>query len=105
MATKTIVVLLVGLALASVHLAEAQQTKNLPRIGVLAGGRGLGSAGGNAFRQVLRELGWVENQNIIVESQLAEVNLDKLPQLAADLVRLKVAVIIADGDPGCQASH
>jgi putative tryptophan/tyrosine transport system substrate-binding protein len=83
--------------------AEAQQTKNLPRIGVLAGGRGLGSAG-NAFRQVLRELGWVENQNIIIESQLAEVNLDKLPQLAADLVRLKVAVIIADGDPAIRAA-
>jgi ABC-type uncharacterized transport system substrate-binding protein len=104
MGMKTIIVLLIGLVLASVRLAGAQQPKNLPRVGVLAGGRGLGSAG-DAFRQVLRELGWVENQNIIIQSQLAEVNLDKLPHLAADLVRLKVAVIVADGDPAISAAR
>jgi putative tryptophan/tyrosine transport system substrate-binding protein len=104
MGMKTIIVLLIGLVLASVRLAGAQQPKNLPRVGVLAGGRGLGSAG-DAFRQVLRELGWIENQNIIIQSQLAEVNLDKLPHLAADLVRLKVAVIVADGDPAISAAR
>jgi putative tryptophan/tyrosine transport system substrate-binding protein len=85
-------------------VAEAQQSKKVPRIGLLAGGRGLGVAG-DAFRQALRELGWVENRTIAIETQLAEVNLDKLPQLAADLVRLKVAVIVADGDLAIQAAR
>jgi putative ABC transport system substrate-binding protein len=84
--------------------AEAQQPKKIPRIGLLAGGRGLGVAG-DAFRQALRELGWVESRTIAIETQLAEVNLDKLPQLAADLVRLKVAVIVADGDLAIQAAR
>jgi putative ABC transport system substrate-binding protein len=90
--------------LASVHLAEAQQEKKVPRIGLLAGGQGLGSAG-DAFRQRLRELGWIESRNVAIESQFAGgKNLDRLPQLAAELVRLKVAVIVADGDPAIYAA-
>jgi putative ABC transport system substrate-binding protein len=83
--------------------AEAQQSGKVARIGLLAGGRGLGSAG-DALRQGLRELGWVEGQNIAIQSQLAEVNLEKLPQLATDLVRRKVAVIVADGEPAIHAA-
>jgi putative ABC transport system substrate-binding protein len=84
--------------------ADAQQQKKVPRIGLLASGQGLGSAG-DAFRQRLRELGWVESQNITIESQFAGgKNLDRLPQLAAELVRLKVAVIVADGDPAIYAA-
>jgi putative ABC transport system substrate-binding protein len=96
-------ILLCALLLALSFPAEAQQAKKLPRVGILSGGRGLGSAG-DEFRQVLRELGWVENRNIIIESHLAEVNTDKLPQLATDLVRLKVAAIVADGDPAIRAA-
>jgi putative tryptophan/tyrosine transport system substrate-binding protein len=83
--------------------AEAQQSKSAARVGLLAGGRGFGSAG-DAFRQALRELGWVEGKNVVIQSQLAEVNLDKLPELATDLVQRKVAVIVADGDPAIQAA-
>jgi putative tryptophan/tyrosine transport system substrate-binding protein len=57
-----------------------------------------------AFRRALRELGWVEGKNVVIQSQLAEVNLDKLPELATDLVQRKVAVIVADGDPAIQAA-
>jgi len=85
-------------------VVEAQQLKKLPLIGLLAGGRGLGVAG-EAFRQTLRELGWVEGRTIAIETRLAEVNLDKLPQLAADLVRLRIAVIVADGDLAIQAAR
>jgi putative tryptophan/tyrosine transport system substrate-binding protein len=84
-------------------VAQAQQTKSAARVGLLASGRGLGSAG-DAFRQALRELGWVEGKNVVIQSQLAEVNLDKLPELATDLVQRKVAVIVADGDPAIQAA-
>jgi putative ABC transport system substrate-binding protein len=83
--------------------AEAQQAKSAARIGLLAGGRGLGSAG-DAFREALHKLGWVEGKNVIIQSQLAEVNLDRLPELATELVHRKVAVIVADGDPAIQAA-
>jgi len=95
--------LLAIVLLTTAPLAAAQQPKNIPRIGLLAGGRGVGSAG-DAFRQRLRDLGWVENQNIAIDYQLAEVNLDRLPELAAELVRAKVAVIIADSDPAIRAA-
>jgi len=57
-----------------------------------------------AFREGLRELGYVEGQNIEIESGWAEGNYDRLPGLAADLVRLKVAVILTYGTPASQAA-
>jgi putative ABC transport system substrate-binding protein len=100
---KVIRLALCAILLALSFPADAQQTKKISRIGLLAGGRGVGSAG-DALRQRLRDLGWVESQNIAIEYQLAEVNLDRLPQLAAELVRLKVAVIVADSDPAIRAA-
>jgi putative ABC transport system substrate-binding protein len=104
MARKTIIVVwLVALALASFRPAEAQQPKKVARVGLLAGGRGFGS-GGDAFRHSLRQLGWVEGQNMAIESRLAEVSSDRLTQLAAELTQLKVAAIVADGDPAIRAA-
>jgi putative ABC transport system substrate-binding protein len=57
-----------------------------------------------AFREGLRELGYVEGRNIQVESRWAEGNYDRLPGLAADLVRLKVDVIVTYGTPAAQAA-
>jgi putative ABC transport system substrate-binding protein len=84
-------------------VAQAQQPANVPRIGLVAGGRGFGSAG-DAFRQSLRQLGWIAGRNIAIESRLAEASLDKLPQLASELVQLKVSVIVADSDPAARAA-
>lgn len=53
-----------------------------------------------AFRQGLRDLGWVEGRNIVIEYRWAEGRLDRLTDLAADLVRLKVDVIVSAGTPG-----
>src|SRR4029077_9040386 len=69
MSNKTIIVLLVALAIGSIHLAEAQQTKKVPKIGFLVSGspsstREVGEV--EAFRQGLRELGYVEGQNIAI---------------------------------------
>jgi ABC-type uncharacterized transport system substrate-binding protein len=64
----------------------------VPRVGFLANVRSPGTV---AFQKGLQELGYVEGQNIIVEWRLAEGRLDRLPELAADLVRLKVDVILA----------
>jgi len=72
--------------------AEAQQLKKVPRIGVLELTRS--GPGVEAFRQGLRELGYVDGQNIIIEYRGAEDKRDRLPELAAELVRLKVDVIV-----------
>ena len=73
MTTKTIVVLLVSLALASVHVAEAQQANKIPRIGFLIPGSSAAyTARIEALRQGLRELGYVEGKNIATEYRYAE---------------------------------
>src|SRR5712664_1575975 len=77
---------------------EAQQAKKVPRIGYLAQGAPSSSALAlKAFREGLRELGYVEGQNIIIEYHYAESRTERFPELAADLVRLKVDVIVASG--------
>ena len=77
---------------------EAQQPKKLPRIGFLsAASPSSMSARVEAFRQGLRELGYVEGKNIFIESRYAEGKLDQLSALAAELVRLKVDVIVSGG--------
>jgi putative ABC transport system substrate-binding protein len=100
MATKIIVALLVGLALASVRLAEAQQPKKVPRIGFQSTvSPATISDRVDAFREGLRELGYVEGKNIVIEWRYEESKGDRLPppDLAAELVRLKVDVIVTAG--------
>jgi len=76
--------------------AEGQQPKKIPRIGYL-GGAAPFSARREAFRQGLRYLGYVEGKNIIIEWRSGEGKADRVPGLAAELVRLKVDVIVTDG--------
>ena len=92
MTKKAIAVLLVILALVSARLAEAQQPKKVPRIGFVSASRQPWDA---AFRQGLRELGYVEGQNIMIDYRYAEGKFERLPDLAGELVRLKVDVIVA----------
>ena len=78
--------------------AEAQQPTKIPRIGYLnATSPSTAPARIEAFRQGLRELGYVEGKNIVIECRYAEGNLDRLPALAAELVRLKVDIIVSGG--------
>jgi putative tryptophan/tyrosine transport system substrate-binding protein len=77
-------------------VARAQQSK-LPVIGFLNPQSDDGSKNFTAFLQGLKETGYVEGQNVAVEYRYAENQLDRLPALAADLVRRRVAVIVADG--------
>ena len=96
MPIKTIIVLLIGLALASVHAAEAEQEKKVPRIGLLvASSSSFYSSRIEAFRQGLRELGYAQGKNIAIDYRFAEGKDDRLHQLAAELVRLKVDIIVA----------
>ena len=100
MANKIIFVWLVTLALVPLRLVEAQQTKKVPRIAYLGGGSAeLEKAWLDAFLHGLRELGYFEGKNIIVERRFAGGQYDQLPELATELVRLKVNVILAASTP------
>ena len=75
---------------------EAQEPGKVPRVGSLGPRTAAdGAPYADAFRQGLRELGWIEGKNIVIEYVWAEGNLDRLQSLAADLVRRKVDVILA----------
>jgi len=95
----------IGLALGALLIAlsvsaEAQQPARIPRIGILAApSASFFSARVEAFRQRLRELGYVEGRNILLEYRYAEGKLERLPDLAAELLRLKVDVIVTAGAP------
>ncbi len=80
--------------LVSVHLAEAQQTKKIYRIGYLSNGKGTGRKHA-VYRQALRDLGYVEGQNIVIEERFSKGKRDRLPALADELVRLRVDVLFA----------
>jgi len=81
--------------------AEAQQPKKVSRIGYLSSfDPASDSDGTEAIRLALRELGYVEGQNMATEYRYAEGKLDRLPELAAELVRLKVDIILASGGSG-----
>jgi putative ABC transport system substrate-binding protein len=91
--------------LASTHLAEAQQPTKIPRIGFLgATSPSVELARIEAFRQGLRELGYVEGKSIVIEWRWAEGKFDRLPELAAELVRLKVEVIVTGGSTSTGAA-
>jgi putative ABC transport system substrate-binding protein len=84
--------------------AEAQQ-KKVARIGFLSATSPSSlSARAEAFRQGLRELGYVEGQNIVIEWRFAQGNPDQVPRNAADLVRLKVDVIVTGGSTDTRAA-
>ena len=80
--------------------AEAQQPKKVPRIGNLSNSDPASeSTRSEAFRLALRELGHIEGKHIAIEYRYAEGKFDRLSGLAADLVRLKVDIIVAAGVP------
>ena len=88
--------LLCALLFALCTLAEAQQSKKVYRIGYLANAAGMAPRE-QAFRQGLRELGYVEGQNLVIEWRFSKGKLDLLEVLAGELVRLKVDLIFAIG--------
>jgi putative ABC transport system substrate-binding protein len=93
-----VLALFVTSLLAPLAVGEAQQPKKGPRIGFLGGGSASASAARiDAFRQGLRDLGYVEGKTIVIEQMWAEGKLDRIPALAAELVRLKVDAIVSAG--------
>src|SRR4029434_7188573 len=102
MKAKILVYALPALILATIHLADAQQPKKVPRIGY----QSASSSGEReeAFRQGLRELGYVEGQNILIEWRFAQGKPDQIPRNTAELVRLNVDVIVTGGSTDTRAA-
>jgi len=91
-------ILVAAMMLAVTVFAQAQQATAIPRVGILiATAASSVSARVETFRQRLRELGYVEGKNIVIEYRYAEGKVEGLPELAAELVRLKVDIIVTAG--------
>ena len=91
-------ILVAATLLAVAVIAEAQQPKKIPRIGYFqAPPASAVAARTEAFRQGLRELGYVEGNNVVIEWRFAEGKSERIPALAAELVHLKVDVIVTGG--------
>jgi ABC-type uncharacterized transport system substrate-binding protein len=98
--------LLATVMLTNVSFAEAQQAAKVPRIGVLSSFAPSGAAVWHqAFQEGLRDLGWVEGKNIAIEYRYSEGRADRLPELATDLVRLNVDIIVAHTNTDALAAH
>src|SRR5262245_43683779 len=92
----TLTVILSLALLAAPPFGDAQPAGKVYRIGYLSAGAGTPNSPYTvAFRQGLRDLGWVEGQNIVIDYRSAEGRFDQLPALAAELARLEVDVIVA----------
>jgi putative ABC transport system substrate-binding protein len=106
MYSKSLFCLLITVLLITAPSAEAQQPKKVSRLGYLSAFDPAGeSVRSEPIRRALRELGYVEGQNITIEYRYAEGTPDRLPELVAELVGLKVDVILAAGGyPGIRAA-
>src|SRR6266498_3123179 len=91
------VLIAAGVLLAAPFAAEAQQAAKVTRIGYLSHNLAVTPHLPEAFRQGLRDLGYVEGRNLVIEYRDAEGKVERLPALAAELVALKVDVIVASG--------
>src|SRR5215510_5933731 len=107
MRAKILVYALLGLFLADIHLAEAQQAKKIPRIGFLSVSGDPNTPGPwvDAFRQGLRELDYTEGKNIVVEYRYIEGRLDRITSLVAELVQLRVDVLVLVALPSIRAAE
>ena len=104
MARNIIPILLAALTLVSIDPAQAQQQSKIARIGWLSTRPVSRSSGGSdVIRRELHQLGYAEGKNIVFEYRYTEGNLDRLPALADELVRLKVDVLLAYSTPDALA--
>jgi putative ABC transport system substrate-binding protein len=107
MKARILLYALPALFLVTIHLAEAQQPKKVARLGYLSlqFPETVSGPAIQAFRQRLRELGYVENQNIIIEWRFANGEPERLPTLAAEIVRLNVDIIVTQGNGATRAAR
>jgi len=103
--TTLLLIVVIVMQLAVGMIAHAQQAGKIFRIGFLDSSTASGMAGlVEAFRQELSKLRWIEGKNIAIEYRFGEQQNERLPELAADLVRLKVDLIVVAGTPSVLAA-
>jgi putative ABC transport system substrate-binding protein len=102
---RTFIGSLAGSLLAAPLAGQAQQVAKVPRIGFLATNLASSPHLPEAFRQGLRDLGYVEDRTVVIEYRDAEGKLERLPALVTELVALKVDVIVAPGTPAALAAQ
>jgi putative tryptophan/tyrosine transport system substrate-binding protein len=107
MRRREFITLLGGVAAAgsvnSVIPATAQQSEKVPRVGILTPAENGATPIFDAFREGLRDLGYVDGKTIVLDFRFAKGNVDALPELAAELVRIPVDVIVVDATPAVRA--
>ena len=105
MKRKIFALTLCALLFALCTSVEAQQPGKVPQVGVLVSTSAAAAVSRiHAFQQGLRELGYIEGKNIIVEYRYGEGKPDRAPLLAAELLRLKVDILLVSGDPAVRAA-
>jgi ABC-type uncharacterized transport system substrate-binding protein len=106
MTEKILIWLLVTGLLMPVFLADAQQPTKVPRIGFVSGGNANSPPPAiEAFRQGLRDLGYIEGKNILIEYRYSEGKDDRLPRVVAELIQLKVDVLVSPLQRGIRAAQ
>ena len=104
MSSRLVVAALITLLAISIDPAAGQSTGKIPRLGILfIGGRSQPHL--DSFKQGLRERGYTEGKNILIEYRYAEGQIDRLPALAAELVQLKCDVIVTTANNGARAAR
>jgi putative ABC transport system substrate-binding protein len=106
MIKKILLLALCSLLLALGFSAQAQQPTKIPRIGIVGGSQDANNprSGSNVLRQGLRDLGYVEGKNILVELRSAEGKTERFPSLVAELVQLKVNVLVSTSSVAVRAA-
>src|SRR4030095_9152247 len=101
---RVVSILLLAVLIAVAVTAEAQQPKKVPRVCYLGNSASGQDVASTPFRERLRKLGYIEGQNIAFEPRYWEGKVERLPELAADLVRLKCDVIFTTGNEAAAAA-
>jgi ABC-type uncharacterized transport system substrate-binding protein len=105
MKRREFIILLVGTAVACPFVTRAQQVKKVYRLGILENvGAAKNAANFDALRKGLRDLGYIEGQNLVIEYRSADGRAERFPSLASELAQLKVDLIVTRGTPAVQAA-
>ena len=103
-ASATILIVALALSRDTVSLAGDAQSRDVPRIGILSS-FAPPDPQVDALKQGVRDLGWVEGQNVVVDYRYADGHFDRIADLVAELVRLKVDVLVVGGEAGIRAAR
>jgi putative ABC transport system substrate-binding protein len=104
MSKNILAIVLAAILLPAVHVSQAQQANKVPRLGFLWATSGLLPGGRTGIHEGLRKLGYIEKQNITIVYRNAEGKFERLPVFAAELVGLKVDVIVTGGSTATRAA-